>query len=261
VFAVSGVSLSVEPTTLKLGLKSKQGAQIRQCYACFNLSTGKEHVPPKCLFPDASESTLDGGYRKNLITVDACDLHNSKKSKDDEYLLFILALSFTSNGVVAIEHGSKIWRAIDRNPSLAIRILNDSRPALLLNETSGVFEETGVVSIEEDRFYGHVQNMARALYFHVFDVRWFDDVFVYPEFLFPSSTGEGGAAMASHKKLVDTMKTAFLALPSIGSNPDVFSYKIVRHAKTGSIFMRLTFYGGCDVSVAFRSKPRTYGLY
>jgi hypothetical protein len=218
-------------------------------------------VPAKCLFPDESDSASGVNYRRNLITVDSCDVHNSAKSKDDEYLLYILALNFKSNGLLRIEEGSRIWRAIDRNPSLAIRILKDSRPAVIVNQASGTIEETGAVTIEEDRFYNHLQNMARALYFHTFGARWSEEIFVYPEFLFPDSTANVNTAMESHEKLIAVMNTAFSSVQSIGSNPEVFSYKVVRYAKTGSIFMRLTFYSDCNASIHFRARPRTYGVY
>ena len=54
------------------------------CYMCYAPATGREHFPPRCIFPE------DRKYRANLIKVPSCDEHNSKKSKCDEYLKFVL---------------------------------------------------------------------------------------------------------------------------------------------------------------------------
>src|SRR5207249_7535044 len=57
-----------------------------QCYMCDRQATSHEHVPPKCIFPERKDT--DGqDLRAQLITVPSCDIHNSKKSKDDESLM------------------------------------------------------------------------------------------------------------------------------------------------------------------------------
>ncbi|WP_214442925.1 hypothetical protein, partial [Cupriavidus metallidurans] len=51
------------------------------CYHCDAEGTGREHVPPKCLFPK-------GGDWSRLMTVPSCVTHNNANSKADEYLKF-----------------------------------------------------------------------------------------------------------------------------------------------------------------------------
>ena len=61
---------------------------------CDNLATTKEHVPPKCLFPekkDLKDISLD--LRKALIKAPSCVDHNCKKSGDDEYLFNVLSMT------------------------------------------------------------------------------------------------------------------------------------------------------------------------
>ena len=60
------------------------------CYMCDEESTSSEHVPPKCLFPEQKDLPEGVDLRKSLITVPSCDLHNSKKSNDDEYYSIVL---------------------------------------------------------------------------------------------------------------------------------------------------------------------------
>ncbi len=54
-----------------------------KCAYCGKTATSKDHVPPKCIFPSEKE---------NLITIPACDLHNTKRSNLDELLLQFLGL-------------------------------------------------------------------------------------------------------------------------------------------------------------------------
>ncbi|WP_372784999.1 hypothetical protein [Phenylobacterium sp.] len=50
-----------------------------RCYRCGAPGTSREHFPPKAFFPRAANLQLK--------TVRSCDLHNTEKSGDDQYLL------------------------------------------------------------------------------------------------------------------------------------------------------------------------------
>ena len=59
------------------------------CHICGLPSTGRDHIPPKCLFPPGTAGQ---------VTFPACDIHNSRKSKDDEYLRDLFAGSLPPAG-------------------------------------------------------------------------------------------------------------------------------------------------------------------
>jgi hypothetical protein len=86
------------------------------CYRCASRATSREHVPPRNLFPEASES---GGvdYRLNLVTVPSCDAHNSAKSNDDEFLMVSLAGIFGSNSIGFMHRLGKVDRAVLKSAS------------------------------------------------------------------------------------------------------------------------------------------------
>src|ERR1700681_2113661 len=65
-------------------------AEYPTCYACDERRRSVEHVPPKCFFPDEKDANGNLPYRKQLITVPACDDHNLRRSKDDFYAAFHL---------------------------------------------------------------------------------------------------------------------------------------------------------------------------
>ena len=64
----------------------KDKIKNQRCYICGAPATSKEHVPPQCLFPEKKDIGTEK-FRKDLITVPSCELHNTNKSKDDEFLM------------------------------------------------------------------------------------------------------------------------------------------------------------------------------
>jgi hypothetical protein len=89
------------------------------CYMCENPPTSREHVPPKCLFPE-SKDVKGQNFRENLITVPSCDLHNSKKSKDDEFLMVSTAGIIGNNSIGYHHKLGKVDRAIRRSSNRLI---------------------------------------------------------------------------------------------------------------------------------------------
>jgi hypothetical protein len=84
------------------------------CYMCNEHAISKEHIPPKCLFPELKDIP-DKNFRTNLITVPSCVNHNSKKSNDDEFLMVSLAGVIGNNSIGYRHHMGKVNRAIKRS--------------------------------------------------------------------------------------------------------------------------------------------------
>jgi hypothetical protein len=61
------------------------------CYMCDSPETSREHAPPLCFFPETKDVGRD--LRRNLVTVPSCDVHNSKKSKDDEFFRSLVLMA------------------------------------------------------------------------------------------------------------------------------------------------------------------------
>ena len=64
---------------------------METCYACDNKAVSREHIPPKCFFPERKDFPNDKDYRRDLITVPSCIVHNLHKAYDDEYCFFVIA--------------------------------------------------------------------------------------------------------------------------------------------------------------------------
>lgn len=84
-----------------------------KCYRCGEPATCREHVPPRCLFPD-SVDIPERDLRINLITVPSCDAHNLSKSKDDEFLMVSVAGIIGNNSIGYRHKLTKVDRALKR---------------------------------------------------------------------------------------------------------------------------------------------------
>jgi len=84
----------------------------KSCYMCNKAGTTKEHVPPKCFFPEKKDIRPEEDYRKNLITAPSCQEHNSGKSDDDSYLLAVIAAHYQNNPLSERHYSKKIKRAL-----------------------------------------------------------------------------------------------------------------------------------------------------
>lgn len=90
--------------------------------------TSREHVPPKCLFPEEKDLPTGVSLRKNLFKVPSCDSHNSQKSHDDEYFLYVLSTSFQINEIGLNHYRTKVRRAAKRNSSILGKIASTAKP-------------------------------------------------------------------------------------------------------------------------------------
>lgn len=223
------------------------------CYMCSKEGDTDEHVPPKCLFPEQKDLPQGMDLRKELITVPACEDHNSKKSKDDEYILYCLVVNLPANPIAENHFLSKIMRAIDRNPSLINRIVENHVPVLVNDTEKEEWFETAAVSIDIDRFYYALECMARALFFHYYKRQWLETVQVEPEFLLARGTQNDRLVTDRTEKVSSSSDIAFKEAQYYGKNPEVFTFQIVEGNGKLPFAMRLHFYGNCRVTVAFRN--------
>lgn len=220
------------------------------CYMCNEKATSSEHVPPKCLFPERKDLPKGLDLRKSLITVPSCELHNSQKSDDDEYLLYCLSMSIPSNHIGKNHFKSKIIRAVDRNPSLINRLLANSHNAQAENlSTNEVFETIGF-QVDDSRFDKVLEHLSRALYFHHFGKKSNGQLKIYPNFLLSMEDDY----KETNKKIaeMDIMAEELFFKEHIhGTNPEVFKYCAVDKGIGEPKFLRLYFYGGNKVTVIF----------
>lgn len=204
-----------------------------------------EHVPPKCLFPEIKDS-LGIDFRKNLIKVPSCEIHNTSKTKDDEYLMLVLSRIYTNN-VAGIVHGfTKVERALDRKKEgFYDSLLKNKR--IVEKELRGEKMKIQFGDPDFNRLYRCFVYIAYGLYYYKYKKRFRGKV--------KCTIGFIDYYDENLQEIVNSVfhcaNTDGLAMEIEGENPAIFKYQFHQKDQLGLIGMRMTFYGSSEVFVSF----------
>lgn len=215
------------------------------CYMCDREATTVEHAPPRCIFPKIKDIPDGADYRQNLITVPSCSEHNTAKSHDDEYLLFILAASITSSNVGLRQFLTKVKRSAERKPALASKMARNSATVQIFHEDRQQWEDAAGIVVEGARIDATISKCARALYFHETNRKFFDAVRVITSFTMYSDLNFNDSISSA----VEAADNFFSSHLLCGKNSDVFWYKFEEGENTAT--MLLCFYGATKILVQF----------
>lgn len=221
--------------------------QPRECYFCGSRATSTEHVPPRCLFPERKDFP-EKDLRKNLITVPSCDEHNSRKSRDDEFLMACLAPVVGNNSTAYRHAATKVARARTRNPHLIGDTIREARD-FDLRVSDGVSFPVLVGKPDMPRLCRTLQAVARGLYRHARGVRFVGKVVVIPSFVdfMPGSTIS--VIQVLSQRMIESERRGWEAH---GDNPEVFSYQVGPVDQFGLTPMVMTFYSRAEVFTSFQ---------
>ena len=217
-----------------------------RCYYCGCEATSEEHAPPRAIFPRLKDSPDGRDYRKGLIKVPSCAVHNTEKSREDEYLLYVLVMSLPSNELAKSQFLTKVRRAIERRPKLLERLLLKTQEVVVHDTVSDEWHKTLAFQPEEHRLVGIFTCIAKALYFHEKSCMWAGRVSVLSEFML---SFEDLARNERQRMLEQQLNVMLSDVPFKGENPAVFSYQFVELG--GKSVVRLHFYGSTRVSAVF----------
>jgi hypothetical protein len=210
------------------------------CYMCAAESTSREQAPPLCVFPEMKDMGDGIDYRNNLITVPACDAHNLRKTKDDEYLHLILVHGYFNNPLAEKQFTTKLTRAFSRRPALLAALHKDNTPVVV----DGM--DTAAVTIDRKRFTRSLEAVVRALYFHSFGERLELPLRIHTPLLLDLESENAERANQLVTAFCITAKMIVESLPAQGANPAIFWFKM-KKTGTGTVVSQLSFYGGFDV--------------
>lgn len=220
--------------------------QVPSCFMCGRVATSVEHAPPRCISPELKDTKERKDYRRNLITVPACDEHNSQKSKDDEYLLFVLAGSYTSSDVGLTQFTTKVRRAFERQKAKAEDFTRRSEPVLLRRVEQAEWEDGLQVIIQGHRIDTVLEHCARALYFFETGKKFLGPAAVLTNFTMYLDKAMQNKVTGAFK----ATEAFFSSRPARGENPDVFWYKY-EESEASAIFL-FCFYGESQAMVRFK---------
>lgn len=209
------------------------------CYMCEKPAVSKEHTPPKCVFPEQKDAN-GKDYRKGLITVPSCDVHNSAKSKDDEYLMMVLTSYFSNNQAAHDQIKSKIARAWAKSPRLSATVVKNLQT---INTTAGQYH---AYEVDTPRFDQSLSWAANGLYFHVYG-KPIDPPYKIISYPLVQLEGTDGAAVnAGRAKILMLADLLVDGLPIIGENPEIFWFQ-VSPVTEGRSVVRMCFFESFQV--------------
>ncbi|MCW7490871.1 hypothetical protein [Leptospira meyeri] len=180
----------------------------KKCYRCNEEATSVEHIPAQSFFPKEN--------RKNLITVPSCDLHNSAKSKDDEYVRNLLASNAGINDTGLSHALGKVFRSFKNSKLLTKRVFANSKDTVYLGES------TKSILIEKERFVEYLSGIAYGLYRHEFEKNYEGHWYIHVDFQYKDETIKSTLSEPELKLRNFFRSTKFPILK--GDNPEVFKY-------------------------------------
>ena len=150
---------------------------------CTKDATTREHVPPVCLFPEVKD-TKGINFRKDLITVLSCELHNTKKSKDDEFLMLSLSGLIQNNPVGTFHQITKGNRALKRkNKDFIEKEILRNHKYGKIRTTDGRFRIVSIGNPNVERLTKCLEQIASGLFYHEFNKRFEGEIRTILEFL------------------------------------------------------------------------------
>jgi hypothetical protein len=224
----------------------------RKCYMCGKPATSKEHVPPLCLFPEGKDIKTSV-FRNNLITVPACELHNSKKSKDDEFLMACLA-GIVGNNVIGFFHTqTKVKRALERSGKDFLHVLMKEFQPVNIKDKYGDIMNVIVGRPDMNRLHSCFEHISYGLYYHKFGKRFEGKLHIIMDFITHNDAESENYKLVCRKRFeLEPQKPK-----KEGSNPEIFKFEFIKPDEFGLIAMQMTFYEGAKVFVAFQGKDAT----
>jgi len=190
-------------------------------------------------------------YRKELITVPSCELHNIKKSKDDEFLLICLSRLFEANHIGFKLGSGKVHRSLKRKPHLIDSVFKRKLTASYDYEDGKIDLTVGTPDV--DRLIGCFEKIFYGIHRHHFGKNFPGKIKVLMGFLKHASKDT-----TYMQNFLETRAAEDLSgKPIFGSNPDVFSFQFTAPDTDGIFLCKTTYYGNISVYGAFAEKEPT----
>ena len=216
----------------------------KKCYVCGADATSKEHVPPKCFFPE------DSTYRQQLITVPSCTKHNADTSADDEYVRNVISMCIGNNAVGFNQFKDKTVESFTDSIGLLKRTVGNSQRVLTSEGLTRAFE------IDRNRFDRVMKKVGYGLFSNEFGVPWNRGLIVATRNIRTQNMSEDDFG-----PLIEWAEENCPPLPEQGRNPKVFQYTLVgsKEDRENTSF-RISFYENFVVWIFELKGSRSYRM-
>ncbi|KXI29024.1 hypothetical protein [Paraglaciecola hydrolytica] len=175
----------------------------------------------------------------------SCELHNSAKSDDDEYLRFVLTTTIFENAYKNKLFETKVIRAIDRKPHVYTEFISNLEP-IIVRDVNGNFSETAAYKVDLNRFNSAIHHIACGIYFFHTSRKWFRKSVIINNAMMNFSE-QAIEINGKNQKLCNEISSKFNTIEALGDNPEIFQYKIQSNNNDQhAIFM--IFYGAIEIT-------------
>lgn len=235
-----------------------------QCYCCEAIATTKDHIPPKCFFPEKKHLPSNSpDYRSQLLTVPACSAHNNSRSSDDEYTAAVIVMNSQSDLAFTIFKSKWVQSLLRRGGVLGKRIFSTARSARVISRRKDILipHETLAISYEIKRIERVIESIARALYYFEsgYEEKWSNDCIIRsPNFLNRDLSYSQDAYNLNqiNQAFIHGEKHQELGIKRKGTHPDIFYYQFFRSEDTNFI-IRMVFYSNFTFLAFLKQKETT----
>ncbi|PZR71155.1 MAG: hypothetical protein DLM73_16305 [Chthoniobacterales bacterium] len=207
--------------------------EFPECYACDAPAISVEHAPPECFFPDTKDDKGVSTYKKNLITVPSCDLHNGEKSKDDLYAWFHLAAAIEANHCAELVLPN-LEKKMEKDRSRGGKF-----SALIQRQIMGVVPGGVIGALDPARMARVLASCARAIYFY--------ETFLKLKRHLRVANLDHHFSDPSTAQRLDEQRASFegemAGCVFKGDNPEVFQYALCDKPDQGIVIFEFRFYG------------------
>lgn len=181
-------------------------------------------------------------YRVNLVSVPSCDVHNSHKARDDEYM-FVGISGYLFVNLIGKKHFDKrTMRVLKHQKPLLARIA-----ATLQRRQFGELE-VHTAKVESERVAKYLDYLTRAIFYDHFrslgeirKLNW--PVFAFCPSLFLDESNPVEQIMW-YRELANSINTDLRSQPKIGSSPEIFTRQLLFDEGMGLLAVRMEFYEG-----------------
>lgn len=221
--------------------------QINTCYMCSDIADTKEHVPPKCFFPQDSNST----FRKNLIKVPSCKVHNNDTSDTDEVVntLLYLAADKSSNKALIVK-GQKILDFHSKNGERKIanilKIITHNLKIIKLEERfSNKSGQTFVFDYSplQEKVRSTFEKISCGIYYHKTGKKLYAKHNVLEIIGINSDYVENMVNIKLKQDMVNNFRN--LGIDFEGENPEVFKYRFFNNGS--SVFFHFELFESINI--------------
>jgi hypothetical protein len=243
-----------------------KSSEKSQCYCCEEIATTKDHIPPKCFFPEKKHLSIGNtDYRSQLITVPACSAHNNSRSRDDEYTAAVIVMNSQSDLAFTMFKSKWVQTLLRREGALGKRIFSTARSARVISKRSSILipQETLAISYEMKRIERVIESIARALYYLEagYQEKWTHDCIIKsPNFLNQdlSYSQDAYNLHQINQAFIHGEKHQELGITRKGTHPDIFYYQFFK-CEDMNFIIRMVFYSDFTFLAFPKQKENTPG--